>query len=94
METEDILHRLQDILDAVEQKHGECAEGFERFQVALTEVLRLLSTGEDTLRELHGSPDAVKGYILRALSLLRSQTDQMWQDIATSIAALSEDLRK
>ncbi len=76
-----LLH-LEEILSVVESYQNDIDAEFEKLQIALTGVIRLLSgDASSTLQGLGGNPEQLKAYIVRLTSSLRDRAGTQWADV-------------
>ncbi len=64
MNNEQIVDELDSLLTLLNEQQKEIDAIHEKFQVALTGVLRLVGEGTPTLIKLQGKTENLKGYLL------------------------------
>jgi hypothetical protein len=74
MDAEKILVQLGNLLDQIEKANGDIIKDYEKFEVALTGVLRLLSGEGTSITSIKGSPDDLIRYLIRQLTKLQKET--------------------
>jgi len=82
MNDEQLRDELRSILMLLNAQQNEVTEMQEKFQIALTGVLRLVGKEAPTLSKLQGNPEDLKGYLIHLNS-----------DVVTTIAKSYESLR-
>jgi len=82
MNDEQLRDELNSILMLLNAQQNEVTEMQEKFQIALTGVLRLVGKEASTLSKLQGNPEDLKGYLIHLNS-----------DVVTTIAKSYESLR-
>ncbi|MHA1902965.1 MAG: hypothetical protein ACXADL_03855 [Candidatus Thorarchaeota archaeon] len=81
------MHKLSVVIDRYCE---EMNQEYERFQVALTGVLRLLSGQVTTLSNLRGSPDDLRGYIIQLAADLHQKTLAQYNALRTELNTILE----
>ena len=85
MENEALANQIRELLLKVESSQESIEEGYKKFQVALTGALRLLDGNNQMLGRLHGSPEDLKGFLLKLATELRSDTISHWESLKPKI---------
>ena len=81
------MHRLTVEIDRYRE---EMDQEHEKFQVALTGVLRLLSGQDTTLSNLRGSPDDLRGYIIQLAADLHQKSLEQYNALRTEFNTILE----
>ena len=75
MSQEKLVRQLTELSAQIITAREEIDRKHEKMQIALTNVLRLLSEDRgSTTDKIQADPDRLKGYVLRALSQLRQDS--------------------
>jgi hypothetical protein len=77
-----LVLQLTELRNNAARMQSEIEQKYEKFQVALSGVLRILSgDGSATLKAIQGSPEEVKGYLIQIASQLRLYTTESWESL-------------
>lgn len=77
---ETLVLQLTELRSNTVRMQDEIEQEYEKFQVALSGVLRILSgDGSTILKAIQGSPEEVKGYLIQLASQLRQHTTESWE---------------
>ncbi len=93
MDLEELSKHIESVVNDMMNLERAVDEDLKRLEIALTGTLRLLSGEASTLKGLQGDPEALKGYILREVSTVRSMTREKLDRLIDSMKSLQEDLR-
>jgi hypothetical protein len=86
-----LTKELQVLLSLLNEKQGEVNAIHEKFQVALTGVLRLVGeTTVPTLANLHGNPDDLKGYLIQLNTEVVKTTTKSYESLRNRVQELVE----
>lgn len=95
MKTEEIAQHLTEILDWIEKTRGEISQEHERFRITLSSSLRLLTEGDQSmLIRLHGSPEALVGYLLKLAQEFHNNSHDRNEKLRNQIMDILEAIRK
>ena len=76
---EDLIVQLTELRNNTVRMQSEIDQEYEKFQMALSGVLRILSgDGNAILKAIQGSPEEVKGYLIQLASQLHQHTTESW----------------
>ena len=79
---ENLILQLTELRNNTVRMQSEIEQEYEKFQVALSGVLRILSgDGSAILKAIQGSPEEVKGYLIQLASQLRRHTTESWESL-------------
>lgn len=79
---ESLVLQLTELRSNTVRMQDEIEQEYEKFQVALSGVLRILSgDGSTILKAIQGSPEEVKGYLIQLASQLRQHTTESWESL-------------
>ncbi len=94
MDEHSIERQLTELLEQLDSTRLSIEQSHEKFRVALTGVLRLLSGDDATLSGLKGSPEDLKGYILKLAAELSQDSTSRWEDLRSQLAAVLSQIRE
>ncbi len=94
MDEHSIARQLTELLEQLDSARMSIEQNHEKFRVALTGVLRLLSDGDTTLNGLKGSPEDLKGYILKLAAELSQVSTTQWEALRSQLAALLSQIQE
>jgi hypothetical protein len=88
---ENLVLQLTELRINTVRMQGEIELEYEKFQVALSGVLRILSgDGSAILKTIQGSPEEVKGYLIQLASQLRQHTTESWESLKLELDNMIE----
>ena len=85
MNDEQLTNELKAILSLLNEQLGEINAMTEKFQVALTGVLRLVGEGTPTLTNLHGKTEDLKGYLIQLNANVVETTAKSYESLRIKI---------
>ncbi|MFW9799718.1 MAG: hypothetical protein ACFFD9_04735 [Candidatus Thorarchaeota archaeon] len=94
MDENSIARQLNELLEQLDSARISIEQDHEKFRVALTGVLRLLTGGDTTLSGLKGSPEDLKGYILKLAAELSQDSTSRWEVLKSQLAAVVSQIRE
>ncbi|MHA1772331.1 MAG: hypothetical protein ACTSYL_06035 [Candidatus Thorarchaeota archaeon] len=94
MDRDKTSQRIEEVIEKIKTLQEQTDKRHEKMEIALTGTLRLLSGNTSIIQSLHGSPDELKGYLLREFSSLRNSTFADWNSVLALVQTLLNDLRK
>jgi hypothetical protein len=94
MSEETVAQQLDELLKQLDAARIEAGHEHEKFRVALTGVLRLLSGNEATLKGLQGTPEELKGYILNLATELGEVSARKWESIKSQVELILSQTRE
>ena len=71
MKNEDIITEVKSLLDFIDESRGKISLEHDKFQIALTNTLRLLEDGSPIITKMKGSPDDLKAFLVRKSTEIR-----------------------
>ncbi|MHA2425013.1 MAG: hypothetical protein ACXAEF_09515 [Candidatus Thorarchaeota archaeon] len=71
MKNEDIIVEISSLLDFIDETRDEISVEHDKFQIALTNTLRLLDEGSSTLTKMKGNVGDLKAYLIRTSTEIR-----------------------
>ncbi|MCK5302167.1 MAG: hypothetical protein KAJ96_03420 [Candidatus Thorarchaeota archaeon] len=88
---ENLVLQLMELRNNTVRMQSEIEQEYEKFQVALSGVLRILSgDGSAILKAIQGSPEEVKGYLIQLASQLRQHTTESWESLKIELDNMIE----
>ena len=88
---EDLIVQLTDLRNNTVRMQSEIDQEYEKFQMALSGVLRILSgDGNAILKAIQGSPEEVKGYLIQLASQLHQHTTESWESLKQEMDGVIE----
>jgi hypothetical protein len=83
MTKEAIVTELASIIDSIEETRTRLGMDYDKFQIALTNTLRLLSDTSPTLVRLKGDTEDLKGYLVKTSTEIRQTVLQPFDQLKT-----------
>ncbi len=90
MNDERLADELNALLSLLNEQQAEIDTIQEKFQVALTGVLRLVGESTPTLTNLHGKTEDLRGYILQLNTEVAQTTAKSYQSLRNRVEELIE----
>ena len=88
---ENLVLQLTELRSNTVKMQSEIEQEYEKFQVALSGVLRILSgDGSAILKAIQGSPEEVKGYLIQLAIQLRQHTTESWESLKIELDNMIE----
>ena len=66
MKKEDLIIEVMSLIDLIDQSQQKLTREYDKFQVSLTNTLKLLNEGSMTLTKMKGNTEDLKAYLIRA----------------------------
>jgi len=88
MNDEQLANELNNLLTQLKEQQVEIDTIQEKFQVALTGVLRLVGESTPTLTNLHGKTEDLRGYILQLNTEVAQTTTKSYQTLRNRVEEL------
>jgi hypothetical protein len=85
VENDSLAKQLRELLLYVESSRESIEKRHEKFQIAITGALRLLDGNSSMLEKLRGSPDDLKGFVLKLVTELSRETISHWESLHAQI---------
>lgn len=94
MDQDLLVTQLSEVFQWFQNEKKQTEVEFEKLQVALTGVLNLL-TGEKSapLEKLGGTPQDLKGYIIRLVSELHVNVINRWETLSMKLDSMLQAVR-
>ena len=94
MDKDLLISQLAELAQTVQAEKGQTNAEFEKIQVALTGVLKLLTDEQNSpLIHLKGTPQDLKGYIIRLVSELHLSMINRWEALSSYIDQVIQSIR-
>ncbi len=88
---ENLVLQLTELRSNTVRMQSEIEQEYEKFQVALSGVLRILSgDGSAILKAIQGSPEEVKGYLIQLATQLRQHTTESLESLKVELDNMIE----
>ncbi len=81
---------LDSYLATLDQLQQTVMDSHIKFRIALADTLKLLETESTTLKHLHGTPNALKGYIIQMNEDLLNSTKRAFEQLRKQLQSISE----
>lgn len=76
-----IIKEITSIMDYIEETKNRVELDYDKFQVALTNTLRLLGDTNPTLAKLKGDAEDLKGYLVKTSTGMRETAIQPYHQL-------------
>jgi hypothetical protein len=94
MDLELLASQLSEISQTFNEEKAQTEEEFEKLQVALTGVLNLLTDENGSpLAKMRGTPQDLKGYIIRLVSELHTNVMNRWDTLSLKVDSMLHAVR-
>lgn len=90
MNNEQLIDELNSLLSLLNEKQSEIDTIHDKFQVALSGVLRLVGESTPTLINLHGKTEDLKGYLIQLNTDVIKTTTKSYQSLRKKIEEVIE----
>ncbi|MGY5879453.1 MAG: hypothetical protein RTV31_04335 [Candidatus Thorarchaeota archaeon] len=90
MNNEQLADELNDLLSLLNEQQSEINTIQEKFQIALTGVLRLVGESTPTISNLHGKTEDLRGYLLQLNTEVSQTTTKSYQSVRNKVEELIE----
>ncbi|MHA3965020.1 MAG: hypothetical protein AM325_015945 [Candidatus Thorarchaeota archaeon SMTZ1-45] len=90
MKKEDITIEITSLLEFIGQTRDEIAQEHDKFQIALTNTLKLLDEGSPILTKLKGNAEDLKAYLIRTSTETRQSSLDPYEDLRTRIERIRD----
>ena len=92
MNREQLIEELNAILSLLNERQGKIDTIHEKFQVALTGVLRLVGETTPTLTNLHGKTEDLTGYLIQLNTEVIKTTSESYRSLRNQIESVIESV--
>ena len=76
-----LVTELESIIDFIEETRNRIGMDYDKFQVALTSTLRLLSDTSPTIAKMKGDAGDLKGYLVKTSTEIRQTALQPYDQL-------------
>ena len=88
MKNEDIIEQISSLLDFINETREKIGLEHDKFQVALTNTLRLLDEGSPMLAKMKGNKEDLKAYLIRTSTEIRQTSLDPYENLRTKVEAI------
>ena len=81
MKKEDIIVEITSLLEFIDRTRDEIAQEHDKFQIALTNTLKLLDESSSTLVKMKGNAEDLKAYLIRTSTETRQTSSLLVERI-------------
>jgi hypothetical protein len=85
MKNDDLITEISSLLEFIEKTSAEVSLEHDKFQVALTNTLRLLDEGKSTLTSMKGNVEDLKAYVIRTSTEIRQTSLAPYETLRTRV---------
>jgi hypothetical protein len=89
-----VITEITSIIEYIEEARNRVGIDHDKFQVALTNTLRLLDGTSPTLARLKGDSDDLKGYLVKTSTEMRESAIQPYHQLKTRMEKVLRLLQK
>ena len=91
--TEDLIGKeISSIIDFIEETRKRVNSDYDKFQVALSNTLRLLEDTNTTITRLKGDTEDLKGYLVKTSTEMRKTALLPYDQIRTKLGKILDSL--
>ncbi len=94
MKDEQVVEELVKLLREINEAQKSLNSEYQRLEVAISGVLRLIGDQAQVIRGLGGDKDQLSRYVIRELARLRDETEKRMTSLAKSVVAIRESVTK
>ncbi len=88
MNKEDIIAEITSLLDFIDESHDRVDVEHSKFQVALTNTLRLFDEGSSTLTKMKGNVEDLKAYLIRTSTEVRQTSLDPYDNLRARVETI------
>ena len=88
MKNEDIIAQISSLLDFIDETREKIGLEHDKFQVALTNTLRLLDEGSPMLTKMKGNTEDLKAYLIRTSTEIRQTSLDPYETLRTKVETI------
>jgi hypothetical protein len=93
VENEELVKQLKQLLDYLETAQQGSLQQSEKFQIALSNTLRLTEASSSTLSRLQGKPEDLTAYLIRLSTDLCANFQEHLNQISARVDEIVESLQ-
>lgn len=90
MKKEDIIVEITSLLEFIDQTRDEITQEHDKFQIALTNTLKLLDEGSPILTKMKGRAEDLKAYLIRTSTETRQSSLDPYDDLRTKVEKIRD----
>ncbi len=90
MKKEDIIIEIISLLEFIDQTRDEITQEHDKFQIALTNTLKLLDEGSPILTKMKGNAEDLKAYLIRTSTETRQSSLDPYDDLRTRVERIRD----
>lgn len=88
MKNDEIIAQISSLLDFIDETREKIGFEHDRFQVALTNTLRLLDEGSPMLAKMKGNTEDLKAYLIRTSTEIRQTSLDPYENLRTRVETI------
>ena len=93
MKNEDLITEITSLLDHINETRDRISSEHDKFQVALTNTLRLLDESSPTLARMKGNAEDLKAYLIRKSTELRTTSLDSYEQLRTKVETIHNSIQ-
>jgi hypothetical protein len=90
MKKEDIIVEITSLLEFIDQNQDKIAQEHDKFQIALTNTLRLLDDGSPILTKMKGNVEDLKAYLIRTSTETRQVSLNPYEQLRARVERIRD----
>ncbi len=90
----EMVEELGMLIETVEETRTRLDRKYERLEVALSGILRLIGEQEQTIRGLGGDREQLQGYVVQEVARAREETDREMRGLIEQIREIATKIEK
>jgi len=90
LKKEEILTELSSLLEFIDQNRGIISQEHDKFQIALSNTLKLLDAGSPTLAKMKGNVTDLKAYLIRISNETRQISINPYEQLRTRVERIRD----
>ncbi len=93
MKNDDMIAEISSLLDFIGETRDRISSEHDKFQVALTNTLRLLDEGSTTLTKMKGNVEDLKAYLIRKSTEIRKSSLDSYEQLRTKVETIHDSIQ-
>ncbi|MFX1559434.1 MAG: hypothetical protein ACFFBL_02490 [Promethearchaeota archaeon] len=90
MKKEDIVYEINSLLEFINQTRDDIVQEHDKFQIALTNTLKLLDEGSPILAKMKANTDDLKAYLIRTSTETRQTSLDLYEDLRSRVEKIRD----
>lgn len=90
MNKEDIIIEITSLLELIDQNRDEITQEHDKFQIALTNTLKLLDEGSPILTKMKGDAEDLKAYLIRTSTDIRQRSIDPYETLKARVERIRD----